>query len=75
MADAYYVKALWDADAKVWVSETDIPGLVIEADTLAQFDELFQELAPEMLAENAGIHDRSVHYTFSAEGRRELLVA
>ena len=55
MPDAYYVKALWDAEAKVWISETDIPGLVIEADTLAEFDELFQELAPEMLAENAGL--------------------
>ena len=75
MADAYYVKALWDAEAKVWVSETDIPGLVIEADTLAEFEELFQALAPEMLAENAGVHDRSIRYTFSAEGSRELLVA
>ncbi|WP_174301798.1 DUF1902 domain-containing protein [Caulobacter sp. S45] len=62
-ADAYYVKALWDAEAKVWVSETDIPGLIIEADTLAEFENLFQALAPEMLAENAGVHDRSIRHT------------
>ncbi len=75
MANAYYVKALWDAEAEVWVSETDIPGLVIEADTLAEFENLFQDLAPEMLALNAGVHDRKIIYTFSAEGRRELMVA
>ncbi len=45
------------------MSETDIPGLIIEADTLAEFENLFQALAPEMLAENAGVHDRSIRHT------------
>ncbi len=75
MAHSYYVKALWDAEAQVWVSETDIPGLVIETHTLAEFEAAFQDLAPEMLAINAGIHKRSVSYTFSAEGHHELSVA
>ncbi len=34
----FFVRASWDAQAEVWVSETDIPGLVIEADSLAEFE-------------------------------------
>ncbi|HEV2362910.1 MAG TPA: DUF1902 domain-containing protein [Caulobacteraceae bacterium] len=50
----YHVTATWDQEAKVWVSESDIPGLVIEAETLQEFEALMQELAPEVLADNHG---------------------
>ena len=75
MSDAYYVKALWDGEANVWVSESNIPGLVIEADDLAEFESLFLVLAPEMLSANAGVHHQDISYDFSAEGRRQLSVA
>ena len=55
MANTYHVKATWDADAKVWVSSSDIPGLVIETATLAEFEQLVRDLAPEMLAENENV--------------------
>ena len=55
MKSSYFVKALWDAEASVWISETDIPGLVIEADTLAEFETLLAELGPEMLAANENV--------------------
>jgi hypothetical protein len=49
---AYFVNARWDADAAVYYSETNIPGLNIEAETLGQFFEAAQELAPQMLEAN-----------------------
>jgi hypothetical protein len=75
MADAYHVKAVWDPEAAVWTSQSNIPGLVIETETLAEFEALIQALAPDLLAENVGLKHQSVVYTFTAEGRRELLVA
>jgi hypothetical protein len=75
MKDTYYVRAIWDPEASVWVSESDIPGLVIEADTLQEFEQLMNELAPEMLAANEDIHNRSVAVDFRFEGRREFAVA
>ena len=75
MKSSYYVKALWDPEVSVWTSESDIPGLVIEAETLAEFESLMSELAPEMLAANEDIHNRSISLEFSATSRRDLAVA
>jgi hypothetical protein len=75
MERTYHVKAIWDAEASVWISETDIPGLVIEADTLGEFQELMEVLGPEMLAENSGIHNTKVRVEFSASSERELTIA
>lgn len=75
MKPAYFVKAIWDAQASVWTSQSDIPGLVIEADTLAEFEAIMMVLAPEMLAENEGVRDARVPLNFLVEDRRELAVA
>ena len=75
MSKSYYVAAAWDAEAGVWVSESNIPGLVVEADTLGEFEELVLALAPEMLAENEGIHNVSVPVDFRIQGTRDLAVA
>ena len=75
MAEGFYVKAIWDPEPGVWISESDIPGLVIETETLAEFEEVMDALAPEMLAENLGIHARSVPVRFWAERNAEMLVA
>lgn len=56
MSQRYHVQADWDAEAKVWISSSNIPGLVIEADTLPEFVELVQALAPELLADNLGLN-------------------
>jgi len=55
MSERYQVHAHWDAEAEVWVSTSNIPGLHVEADTLGEFMELVEALAPEMLADNLGI--------------------
>jgi hypothetical protein len=55
MRKTYHVQAAWDPDAQVWVSSSDIPGLVIEAATFAEFEQLVREFAPQLLAENDGV--------------------
>lgn len=55
MQKTYHVQAIWDPEARVWVSSSDIPGLVIETATFAEFEQLVRELAPELLAENEGV--------------------
>ena len=57
MSDRYHVEASWDDEAKVWISSSNIPGLVIEAPSLPEFVELAQALAPELLSDNLGITD------------------
>lgn len=52
MKRTFYVKALWDDEAKVWYSETDIEGLFIETKTLAEFEEIMPELARDMIIAN-----------------------
>lgn len=71
----YYVKAIWDEDASVWCSESNIPGLVIEADTLSEFESLMNELAPEMLATNEGIHNAEVPVQFDVHRTRQFAIA
>ena len=51
----YFVHALWDVDASVWCSESNVPGLVIETDTLAEFEQCVKDFAPELLRDNLGV--------------------
>jgi hypothetical protein len=55
MRKTYHVEARWDPEAEVWVSSSDVPGLVIETATLAEFEALVRTLAPEMLADNENL--------------------
>ena len=71
MSQRFHVQADWDAEARVWVSSSNIPGLHVEADTLPAFVELVQALAPEMLADNLGL-DGSVPIDFRATETLEL---
>lgn len=66
MADrkVYFVKADWDEEAKVWyVTHTDIPGLVAEADTPQAMIDLVSELVPELLEMNSPGSDPVVPYS------------
>ena len=52
MKRSYVVTAVWDADAQVFYSESDIKGLHVEADTLEAFEALVIDLAPDLIIEN-----------------------
>jgi hypothetical protein len=46
------VTAHWDEDAKVFYSESDLPGLCVEAATFDSFIEIVEDLAPDVIAAN-----------------------
>lgn len=48
----FYVKALWDSDAQVYYSQSNIAGLHIETDTLHDFEEVMMDVAPELIYAN-----------------------
>jgi predicted RNase H-like HicB family nuclease len=49
----YRVRAEWDSEAKVWyISDTDVPGLVAEAENPEKLLELLSTLIPELVALN-----------------------
>lgn len=74
MTQSFYVKAVWDAEASVWCSESNIPGLIIETATLAEFESLARYFASELLAENLGIHGQ-VPIRFEAVGGFDVIAA
>lgn len=65
MRKLYHVEAQWDPEAKVWVSKSDVPGLVIETATLAEFEALIHQLVPEMTEDNEGVGGALVEWTSS----------
>ena len=73
MKRAFKVTALWDDEAKVFTSSSDIPGLVVEADTFEEFVLLVEALAPEILAVNMPQVKRPYH--FEIDSHRSLAVA
>jgi hypothetical protein len=73
MPHTFKVTAVWDGDAKVFTSSSDIPGLVVEADTFEEFVALVEALAPEMLAAN--MPDVKRPYHFDIQSHRSLAVA
>ena len=64
MVQAFKVSAIWDSEAKVFTSQSDITGLVIEADTFEEFVSLVGDLAPEVLAANYKLKSNTVPSTF-----------
>lgn len=52
MKRTFKVNAIWDDEDQVWVSESDIRGLHLEASTLEEFIDLVNEFASELIATN-----------------------
>ncbi len=52
MKRAFTIAAIWDDEAKVFYSESDIEGLHIEADTLEEFESFFRDIAIELIMQN-----------------------
>jgi Domain of unknown function (DUF1902) len=73
MGQNFKVTAIWDPEVKVLTSESNIPGLVVEADTFEEFVSLVEALAPEMLEANMPSVKRP--FLFDIELHRTLAVA
>lgn len=52
MQRSFFVKAVWDDEAKVYVSESDIIGLHIEAETVDEFEVIMRDVATDLLIAN-----------------------
>ncbi len=52
MKRTFTVRAVWDAEAGVFYSESDISGLHIEAATIEEFESLLKELGPQLIMAN-----------------------
>lgn len=55
MKKSFYVRPLWDDEASVFISETNVPGLSVEAETLDDFLTVASQLAADLLEENLGL--------------------
>ncbi len=73
MTKAFTVTAVWDPDAGVFTTESDIPGFVVEAATFEELVDLVRSLAPEVIAAN--VPSASAPYKVQIVTRRELAVA
>ncbi|RIJ21561.1 DUF1902 domain-containing protein [Henriciella barbarensis] len=49
---SFFVRACWDEEAKVFYSESDIEGLHIETETIAEFEEIMRASAIELIIAN-----------------------
>jgi hypothetical protein len=61
------IDARWDGEAAVWIAtSTDVPGLVVEADTWQAMIEEVKLVLPELMA-LSGQGDQDLSLTFRAE--------
>ena len=63
MKQTFQVKAVWDAEAGVFYSQSDIDGLHIEAATLDEFETIMLEVAPELIMVNHRSASELVEYS------------
>jgi hypothetical protein len=69
----FHVTAHWDPEAEVFYSETDVPGLVVETETLDEFIDLVNHFTSELLADN--MPEFKGPYRLMIEARREFVKA
>jgi len=60
MSKVFQVHVSWDEEARVWyVSESDVPGLNAEAETLDEMQIELRQLVPELLTLNGVIRPQN----------------
>jgi hypothetical protein len=72
-ARTYVIAAHRDEEAGVWISSSDIPGLVIEAESENEFRELAAALGPELLRDNGMTGSRRIE--LHLPGRQPELIS
>jgi hypothetical protein len=73
MTSVFTVTAVWDPDAEVFTTTSDIPGLVVEAATFEEVVDLIRSLASEVIAAN--VPDAQSPFQVQIVTRRVLAVA
>jgi Domain of unknown function (DUF1902) len=52
MKKTFFIRAVWDPEAGVFYSESDIFGLHIEAKTVDEFEEVMRDVAADLIVSN-----------------------
>jgi Domain of unknown function (DUF1902) len=73
MVQPFKVLAIWDPSLEVFVSESDVPGLVIEAETFEEFVASVEELAPDLLQANMPEAQRPFEFEIVAHWTMEIV--
>lgn len=72
MSHEITIQARWDGEASVWIAtSTDVPGLVIEAETWPAMIDEVRLVLPDLL-DIAGRDARNLSLTFKAEEHLDL---
>jgi Domain of unknown function (DUF1902). len=62
------VTAFWDPEANVWCAQSsDVPGLILEADTMQHLVSELEEMIPAMMQENGMRVDGKVEFDLDAQ--------
>jgi predicted RNase H-like HicB family nuclease len=62
----FTVRATWDAEASVWVAESDdVPGLITEADSLETLIGKLRVMIPELLEANGALPPNGDEFPYS----------
>jgi predicted RNase H-like HicB family nuclease len=70
----YTVTCLWDDEARVWyVAESDVPGLVTEADTIEEMERKLLDMIPELLELNGALPPQRQPVPFELIARKHEL--
>lgn len=72
MAKTFAVTAHWDPEARVITTQSDIPGLVVEAETYEELVEIVEALASDIIAAN--LPQVRPPITVKVEASRDLAV-
>ncbi len=60
MTKQYLVEAVWDHDAGVFHAKSNVPGLNVEAATMAEFIDVVKDLAGDLIEANEpGLHSQA----------------
>jgi hypothetical protein len=73
MTQAFKVLAIWDPATELYISQSEIPGLVVEVESFEEFVATVEALAPDLL--QANLPDAPRPYTFEIQAQRMIEIA
>lgn len=69
-----FVEAIWVEDGGYYRSESNVPGLHIEAESLTQFEDTMLDVLPDLLAAQNNDNKKSIPLTFTGSKQKEISV-
>ena len=73
MKKQYFVRAEWDDEAKCWyVSDTNVPGLAADAETIPQLTQKLLSMVSDLLIENSR-SKKPIKFQLETSQKTELL--